>query len=242
MGGKVSDTDEMSPAIKAADEHELELLAERLVPLASPLRLRLLRYLTRPHYLEEIATYLSLTRQAARKHLEQLVEIGVLDRQPGVRSTGAVTEYVVNAQSLFLLYDEFEKLASLRRDDASDVLSRTVPRGLDAVALARREGPSLTIVRGLDYGRRVRMPAQPGAAWIIGREATCAIGLAYDAFASNRHAEIRFEDRAFRLRDLRSTNGTTHNWLAMPRGGEIALAHGDTIGVGKSLFLFWDPR
>lgn len=227
-------------ARRAAEERELELLAERLVPLASPVRLRLLRFLTRPHYLEEIASYLGLTRQAARKHVDQLVEIGVLDRQSGTRETGPVTEYLVNPSALYLLYDEFEKLASLRRAEEPDVLSRTVAQPGARPLSAPAGGPCLTVVRGLNLGQRHRLP--PAAKeWTIGRDTTCAIAVPYDAYASNRHAEVRYEGGRYLLTDLRSTNGTLHNFVLLARGGEVELAHGDVVGVGKTVLLFWGP-
>lgn len=231
-----------APARRTAADAELEALAERLVPLASAPRLKLLRFLTQPHYLEEIASHLGLTRQAARKHLDQLVEIGVLDRKSGVRETGAVTEYIVNPQALFLIYDEFEKLASLRRSEEPETLSRTVAEGGRRSPASPADGPCLTIVRGLDVGRRARLPREGGREWIAGRDPTVDFVLPYDPYASNRHAAIRLERGRYVLTDLRSTNGTFRNFEMLARGGEVEIAHGDLVGLGRTLLVFWDQR
>lgn len=226
----------------AVEDKDVQRMAEWLAPLASPVRLKLLRFLTTPHYLEEVASHLKLTRQAARKHLDKLVAIGVLERKPGVRETGPVTEYLVNPQALFLMYDEFEKLASLRRTEDPDVLSRTMAEAGRRAASQTASGPSLHIVRGLNTGRRLALAPSAGSELVIGRDPQCGLPLVHDPYASNRHAEIRFEEGAFLLTDLRATNGTLHNWELLPRGGEVELHHGDLVGVGRTLLLFWDRR
>ncbi len=225
---------------RALEDADLERLAGLLLPLSSPVRLRLLRFLTTPHYLEEVASHLKLTRQAARKHLDKLVAIGVLDRKPGTRDTGPVTEYVINPQALFLVYDEFEKLGSLRRDERSDVMLRTVAEPGVRSPAAGAAGPCMWIVRGLNIGLRAALPPKDGREWVIGRDVRCDLVVAHDPYASNRHAEIRRENGAYVLTDLRSTNGTKHNWALVARGGEVPLRHGDLVGVGKTLLLFWD--
>jgi DNA-binding transcriptional ArsR family regulator len=219
---------------------DLERMASWLRPLASPIRLKLLRFLTRPHYLEEVASHLKLSRQAARKHLDKLVAIGVLERKSGVRDTGPVTEYVINPQALFLIYDEFEKLGSLRRNEPQDVMMRTLAEPGKRAAPDARAGPCFWIVRGLNTGQRVTLLKAGGREWLIGRDAPCDLVVQHDPYASNRHAEVRLEAGRYVLTDLRSTNGTTHNWAMLPRGGSVTLRHGDLVGVGKTLLLFWD--
>lgn len=224
---------------RAADDFNLERLATWLGPLASPVRLRLLRYLSRPHYLEEVASHLGISRQGARKHLDKLVEIGVLERRSGVRDTGPVTEYLLNPQALFLIYDEFEKLGSLRRDDSRDAVARTLP-GPGRAAGADAHGPSLTVVRGLNTGSRHPLEKHAGREHLIGRDERCTVVVSHDAYASQRHADVRWENGRFVLSDLGSTNGTLHNWRPVPSGGQVPLKHGDLIGVGKTLLLFWE--
>lgn len=224
----------------AAELEHLERLANSLRPLASPVRLRLLRFLTNPHYLEEVASHLMLTRQAARKHLDQLGAIGVIEKRSGVRESGPVTEYVIHPQSIFLIYDEFEKLGSLRRENPPDVMTRTVAGPGQRFAPEPQPGPLLSIVRGFNVGQRFKLQAGTSKTWLIGRDERCDLHFDHDPYASNRHAEIRWEKGRFVLTDLRSTNGTTHNWALLPRGGEVELRHGDLVGIGKSLLLLWD--
>lgn len=222
------------------EEVDQERMAAWLRPLGNPLRLRLLHYLTRPHYHEEVASHLGLSRNAAQSHLDKLVEIGVLDRRAGVRETGPVTEYVVNPQALFLIYTEFEKLGSLRAERDERGMLRTLPEPGRPAAVAAQAGPAFTVVGGLNRGQRFPLPQAPGREWVAGRDTQCDLVLAHDPYVSNRHAEVRLERGGYVLWDLRSTNGTEHNFASVPRGGSVALRHGDVVGVGKTLLVFWD--
>lgn len=225
-------------ARRLVEDQDIEKMASWLRPLASPVRLRLLRFLTRPHYLEEVASHLKVTRQAARKHLDKLVGIGVLEKRSGIRESGPVTEYLINPQALFLIYDEFEKLGSLRGDERQDVLHRTLAEPGKRVVAEPAQGPCFYIVRGLNTGQRLPLAARDRE-WTVGRDTRCDFPIPHDPYASNRHAEVHWDGRQFVLTDLRSTNGTHHNWALLPRGGGVALRHGDVVGVGKTLLLFW---
>lgn len=44
--------------------------------------------------------------------------------------------------------------------------------------------------------------------WIVGRALECDVSIGVSRFVSARHAELSLRDGRFRLRDLRSTNGT----------------------------------
>lgn len=230
------------PAHSGREAPDLDRIAGWLRPLASPVRLRLLRFLTRPHYQEEIAAALGLSRQATRKHLDKLVRIGVLERRSGVRGAGPVTEYVINPQALFLIHDEFEKLGSFRPDGRDDALARTLPgsgSGRPAAAKAA-PGPCLFVVRGFGTGTRLDLGPEEGRVWLVGRDPRCEIALTHDPYASNRQAELVQDGGRFVLTDLRSTNGTEHNWAPLARGARVTLRHGDIIGIGRTLLLFWD--
>lgn len=224
----------------ASGDADLGEIARLLRPLASPVRLGLLRFLARPRYLEEIASHLGVSRQAARKHLEQLAAIGAVERRPGTREGRAVTEYTVNQQAIYLVYDEFEKLGSLGNAEREQPLSRTLQRGGPIAPGSAGQGPCLFVMRGFDTGRRIPLARRPGAEWIIGRDERCSMVVKYDPFLSNRHAEVLYEGGRFILADLKSTNGTSHNWAPLGRGGRANLRHGDVVGVGKALLLFWD--
>lgn len=222
---------------------DYEFLDQALEALANPLRLRLLDYLRAPHYTEEIASHLGMTRQAARKHLEKLVRVGLLERRPAARESGAVTEYLVNASALFLIHDEIEKLGSTGRPGEGEHMVRTRVDPEDAsgpIAPVDSSGPGFAVVRGFGLGAWFGVRRADGTVWTIGRDPQCPVPLVRDPYISNRHAEVRWERDRFWLTDLRSTNGTLFNWAQMPRGATLPLRHGDLVGTGKTLLLFWD--
>jgi hypothetical protein len=150
-------------------------------------------------------------------------------------------EYVIQPEALFLLQDAFEKLGSLRpQAPMAQVLARTVPEDGDARSAARPRGPCLWVVRGIASGRRFPLAPARREGWVLGRDDRCDIKV-FDPYASNRHAEVALERDVFSLVDLRSTNGTLHNWARLPRGGSVPLVHGDFVGIGRTTLVFWGP-
>jgi DNA-binding MarR family transcriptional regulator len=220
-----------------AKEVDFAALARDLRPLSYEKRLELLHFLMRPHYLEEIASHLHMARQAAQKHIDQLLEIGVIKKQPGRRETGPVVEYVVVPQRLFALSEEFSKLGVLKPLAMEEALSRTQVVTKNPRALAAPAGPALVMVHGMKTGNAFRLAPGTGP-WTIGRDADRTIHIDYDPYVSNRHAEVALRNGQFVLVDTFSTNGTFLNWERLPRGGEVALNPGDVVGVGKSLLVF----
>lgn len=212
-------------------------MAALLRPLANAMRIRMLRYLIQPHHLEEVASHFHLSRQGARKHLDKLVAIGVLERRED-RGSRHVTEYMLRPQALFLIYNEFEKLGHWRPRDAGH--GPTLPGREGRLAPAQPVEACVWLMRGVGAGRQSRVARNTGYPWVVGRDRACALPLDYDPYISARHAEIRWDGRQFRLLDLKSRNGTSHNWAPLPRGAEAFLRHGDVIGVGESVLLFWD--
>ncbi|MSP23844.1 MAG: GGDEF domain-containing protein [Myxococcales bacterium] len=90
----------------------------------------------------------------------------------------------------------------------------------------------LIAIYGAGIGRRIALDARQKM--VIGREQDCAI-LIEDDTASRQHAQIAFDGRTYRLRDLGSTNGTFVN--DVPRT-EHFLSNGDQVRVGRSIFKF----
>lgn len=217
-----------------ASEVDVESLAEALEPLASETRLRLLAYLTEPHYLEEIASFLEMSREGARKHVNRLLDIGAVQKKQGERETGPVVEYIVVPQVLFALSEDFAKLGALQPDDAH--LTRTQVTG-EVGEGEHPRGPALVLVHGLHRGRVHRLAA-PGDPWRIGRGSELEVPLEYDPFVSQHHAEVSLEDGEHVLADAYSTNGTYLNWEQLDRGGQRVLQPGDVIGIGKSLLVY----
>ena len=89
----------------------------------------------------------------------------------------------------------------------------------------------LVVIQGPDKGRTIEVN-DPGG--LIGRgNGEVPIN---DNTVSRRHAEIRFDNGAWTLRDLESANGTYVNGARLNRG--LALKQGDQIRMGSTLLLF----
>ena len=78
-------------------------------------------------------------------------------------------------------------------------------------------------------------PLAAGQAYLLGRAATNRIVLK-DDLCSREHAEVRFADGAWRVRDLGSLNGTRVNEKRLD--GEHTLEAGDEVQLGRSRLLF----
>lgn len=237
----------MDEAPDAADAPDLDRVAARLRPLGSPVRLRLLRFLQRPHYLEEIATHLHMNRFAAKRHVDALVTIGILRAQPGARDTGPVREYLVAPEAIFELYDAVRVLGALR--PARDLFAETRPAVAERTRAGsgsvrqtgtRSEHPFLVVVYGARIGHAFPLPPRRGAtpAWVVGRDSGADVVLDTDPFVSTRHARIARHGPEFVLTDTYSTNGTWVNWDRLPEGESRGLRSGDVVGVGKTLLVF----
>lgn len=74
---------------------------------------------------------------------------------------------------------------------------------------------------------------------LIGRDVDPIAGVARraDKQVSARHAQIWSQNGRMYLLDLQSTNGTYVNGVTCPPEREVALADGDVIRIGQSLFL-----
>src|SRR5687768_9350945 len=94
-------------------------------------------------------------------------------------------------------------------------------------------GPYLVTRRDDGYGDVI--PLQMGQRFTIGRANTNRIVLK-DELASRDHAEVYFAEERWRLRDLKSLNGTRINDDLLD--SEWELSAGDEFQVGKSRFIF----
>ncbi len=207
-------------------EH-LEGLSTWLQPLSNPVRLQLLAFLRQPHYLEEIASHLRMSHQAARKHVNQLKQAGLV--RPSARSDTSIVEYTIDTTGLLRFNREMEGLCSLLHDDPG-ALGRTP-------SPPRLERPCLTIVRGHPTGAHI--PLRNGHPVTIGRDPASAVAITHDPQVDLRHAELRSDPDGWSVMDLASDHGTWHNWRPLPRGGQRPLQHGDVVGIGRTMLLFW---
>ena len=226
-----------------ADADSLEPLAAYLKVLGNPKRLRLLQFLVKPHYIEEIASELKMARQTAQEHVQMLLDIGVIQRVRGRRETGPVTEYVVVPQRLFAIHEEFGTLGVLQPElEEEQVTMRhlTQPLAPGAAAPKEQDLPRLTIVHGMRIGQTT--PLVGNGPWLVGRDPAATVCLDYDPFVSTRHAEIRrASGGGFEVADLYSSNGTFLDWKRVARGTAQKLDNGGALRIGKSILLFRKP-
>ncbi|HWG92301.1 MAG TPA: FHA domain-containing protein [Candidatus Thermoplasmatota archaeon] len=218
-----------------------DALAGYLKALGNPKRLHLLQFLVKPHYIEEIATELKMARQTAQEHVQQLLDIGVIQRVRGRRDSGPVTEYVVVPQRLFAIHEEFGRLGVLEPDleELEALRAPTSPLTEGVAAPKENDLPRLTIVHGRRIGHTT--PLLGNGPWLVGRDPNAAVSIDYDPFASTRHAEIRRVPGGFEVADLYSSNGTFADWKRLPRGGAQKLENGTVIRAGKTLIVFRRP-
>lgn len=222
-------------AVPEPEEH----LATALKALAHPKRLRLLRFVTEPRSLEEIAGELKVARQSAQEHLDQLVEMGLVEPRRGRGGHGPVTQYVVAVARLFDVYDRLgTRLGVLAEelDEEVHVQLTTTALPARAPAAAAPDAPRLVIVHGMRVGQTV--PLVGTGPWLVGRDPSAALCLDYDPYVSHRHAEVRRGARGFELADALSSNGVFVDWARVPRGGALPIANGSLVRAGKSLVLF----
>lgn len=231
--GKVLDEE------SATDTDNLDPLAAYLKVLGNPKRLRLLQFLVKPHYIEEIASELKMARQTAQEHVQQLLDIGVVQRVRGRREHGPVTDYVVVPQRVFTIHEEFGKLGvlELEFEKREEMRPMTQPLVTGPVVQREEDLPRVTIVHGMRIGQTEALTGQ--GPWLLGRDPTATMCLDYDPFVSSRHAELRrLAGGGFEVADLYSSNGTFVDWKRIPRGTTRKLENGSVVRVGKSILLF----
>jgi hypothetical protein len=113
-----------------------------------------------------------------------------------------------------------------RLDQALEGESREQLRGLTADLPA---APARSLLARLRAGLTPRaLPDLVGAHVVIGRSSACQIVLGDDT-VSRRHAELRYDDGRWMLRDLGSSNGTYVNGRLVT---EAEVRAGDVVHLG----------
>lgn len=94
--------------------------------------------------------------------------------------------------------------------------------------------PSIIIVSGPNEGDYYPLAKRP---MVIGRDEACPVQVV-DELVSRKHVQIRLDEKtgAYRALDMKSANGVLVNGRKIE--GEIELAEGDLIEVGKSKIHF----
>ena len=209
-----------------------ERLARSLGVLANETRLALVDRLARPAFAPELEEELGLTRQALKKHLDILVEEGLVEARAARRGVFPATQYATSPQGLFGFQEDVLGLAAPPRSSARHS-TRLAQRARNAEPAPR--GPALLVVHGARRGEWIPLPTSAPAT--IGRDASNEIALKWDPFASARHAVLHLRGDGWRLTDLRGKNGTWVDFEPMAPGGTMAVASGVLLGIGHSLLL-----
>jgi two-component system cell cycle response regulator len=89
----------------------------------------------------------------------------------------------------------------------------------------------IVVIYGPELGKRVRLGTAP---FEIGRSAKNDLSIDQESVSRN-HARITFDGTSYWLADLRSTNGTLVNDIAIR---EQRLSDGDQVQVGRSILKF----
>lgn len=222
-----------------------DALAEDFAALGNPHRLRLLRRLVQPLYSDEMAEMLGMSRQAARKHVDKLVERGFLRALHGRRPTGPVLEYQIVPPRLFALATVLSDLGGLQPSGGPLVkhVERTI--ALDRPGGLAGDGDSgdatrahLLVLDGPEAGKRV--PLLGSRRLTIGRDEDRDLRLTHDPYVSSRHAELQPGPLGYDLVDVYSANGTFVNFTRLPKGGRVCLRPGDALRVGRTFLVFQD--
>lgn len=237
----------------APDEADIDELSGYLRALAHPSRLELLSQLRVPRTLGEIRLKPQrdevegnpdrlISRNAAERHLQSLVAIGVVVRRESTRDGRKVDEYTLQHARLFQVVEELRELTHLRPVDPVALAqtegatvggTRAEPVEIRAPQLVLLSGPAEGRVHGLDKGAR----------WVVGRSATADVVVDHDPYVSLEHAEVQARGKDLIVHDLPSNrNGTWLNWRPLPRGGSAPLRNGDVIRLGRTLILYQEPR
>lgn len=222
-------------------------LSAALGALASPTRLQLLRALRRPRALAEIQIRAAddarlLARQTVREHLNKLTQVGMVSTREVDREYGDTVEFVANHQALYALSEEVRELA--RQRPVVELSGATVhgPQGETEPATGAR----LVLVKGLEEGATFDLRAAPAGApsarseWLVGRRRGVAVSLDFDPYVSGENARITLVGGQHVIEDVAgSRNGTSVNFRRLSVGERRTLSHGDVVGVGRCLLVFW---
>ena len=96
--------------------------------------------------------------------------------------------------------------------------------------------PLLVVERGNDKGLTLRV--EPAKSYVVGRDNPQAAVKLRDPMASRAHFVVTSLNGAWRVRDMKSRNGTLLNDEKLPPETEKDLRIGDKIQVGETIFSF----
>lgn len=220
---------------------EREALADVFDALGNPKRLEMIEMLRVPRLVGEIEVAQergagNISRQMVAKHLQRLLDAGIVHRQDVVRSGRDAVEFTLDHQTLFQLSEAVRGLARVRPRVAPSL--ETTPRAPDERAHAK--GPCLVTARALDDGDTHPLDPSSGvSSWTIGRRRDSTIALDFDPSVSGAHCVLRWTGKEHTIEDAGSRNGTYVNFHRIAKEEPIPLRHGDLVGIGRCLFVYW---
>jgi DNA-binding transcriptional ArsR family regulator len=228
---------------------DFEGLADFLSALSYPARLELLHILRFPHTLGEIDLPARrggtpdrpehpASRPAIYAHLEKLEAADLVRTEPFQQGGRSLNRYAVNSLKLYELLEELRRVCVVHAGrgpagDATGTVTATAPP-------AAAHGPRLMLVHGLYEGKSFFLEegTEHEGRWLIGRRKGLPVSLDYDPYVSTENAAVTVEDGAYFVEDLGSKNGTTLDWVPLPKSGVRQLRPGNVLGVGRSLLSF----
>jgi DNA-binding transcriptional ArsR family regulator len=222
-------------------------LSGLLGALAYPVRLELLDRLRHPLSLGEIKVGAlrdlgagGLDRAAAKqtvaKHLQRLVEVGLVRVEKQESGGRQVPLYNVVPPALYALVEELRDLSVFRVTDQGHDLTASLSA---APRPPMVKGPHFVLVHGIFEGKHYGL--DHGESATIGRHPSCTVRLEYDPYISGVNTHIEpMEDGLCIRDDPQSKNGTWLNWIPLAKGTAEPLVSGDLVGVGRSRLLFLD--
>jgi DNA-binding transcriptional ArsR family regulator len=223
------------------DEDELEDVAEALDALSNPRRLRILQLLTRPRYRKEVGSELDLSRQAASRHIDKLLDRGFIREMEGWRESGPVKEYHVVPERLFALGMSVAELGKLQPEGGPAVeADRTTELQEDGEEPADEGSPGearLLVANGPKPGTTLTLEGSEGR-WTLGREEDRDLVIDWDPYVSGRHAEVHLDLGGHTVVDAHSSNGTYVNFSRIPPAERVELAAGDVVKVGRTVVVY----
>lgn len=199
-----------------------------------------------------------IAKQAVRRHVDTLRELGVLVELPEERAKAP--KYCVDLANLFLFLDRLRgHFAEIEGDDEKarpemvdgelsegsflpcNGSTRTLP--LPGNGRRSQVGPRFELVRGLREGAAFTLDAETSyggeVSWTVGRLPQSDVYLEYDPYVAPVHACVVKRDGGHFLEDVPgNVNGTEHNWRRLGEGERVRLKDADMVGLGRSLLVF----
>lgn len=113
---------------------------------------------------------------------------------------------------------------------STKVKAGVVVEGAGVARMVRADQPLLVLValEGPCVGQRA---SKQSAKFVVGRRKNVGFCL-NDSAVSERHAEVTWGGTVYTLRDLGSSNGTTHNNKLIAEGEEVELRDQDVLRLG----------